>query len=54
MAIQKVNLTRLAYVVYQHPDLQKFREFSEAFGLVEVSYESKEGVVLYVSHHPST
>lgn len=28
----KINLARLSYVVYEHPDSSKFLEFSREFG----------------------
>lgn len=41
----RVVLTRLSYVVYQHPDLEKFRTFAKHFGLHEVESRTNSDVV---------
>lgn len=43
----RVILTRLSYVVYEHPDLDKFRTFAKHFGLHEVDSKDTSGVVFF-------
>ena len=42
MASQKIQVTSLAFVHYQHPDLEKALEFLKDFGLVEVNRNSSK------------
>lgn len=35
----KIQLSRISHVYFEHPDLQKFREFAKDFGFVEAKVE---------------
>jgi hypothetical protein len=47
----KVNLARLAYVVYEHPNREKFLQFAQDFGF-ESAGNSNEGDVLLRGYGP--
>jgi hypothetical protein len=49
--LDKVNLSRLSYVIYEHSDLAKFEEFSKDFGF-EPAGKSDTGDVLLRGYGP--
>ncbi|SPO04333.1 related to 2,3-dihydroxybiphenyl-1,2-dioxygenase [Cephalotrichum gorgonifer] len=40
---EKVNLRRLSYVIYEHPDLSNFLKFCDDFGFEPVGYSDNDG-----------
>ena len=34
MSQTKISLSRLSYVIYEHPDFENFKTFAKEFGLV--------------------
>lgn len=48
MAIgNKVNLSRLSHVIYEHPDLEVFRSFARDFGLEEITDYIEKDTALF-------
>lgn len=43
----KIALTRLSHVVYQHEDLNKFKAFAKDFGLEEADTQPDENLVFF-------
>jgi hypothetical protein len=43
----KIRLTRLSYVIYEHPSIEKFRAFAQDFGFVEAGTNEKDGSIYY-------
>ncbi|KAJ6438748.1 Glyoxalase/fosfomycin resistance/dioxygenase [Purpureocillium lavendulum] len=41
----RIILNRLSYVIYEHPDIEKFRSFAKDFGLIEVG--EADGLYFY-------
>ena len=52
MTVDKVNLSRLSYVVYEHPDLPKFLEFSKDFGFESAGTADDERTVFLRGYGP--
>lgn len=42
-----VRLTRLSYVIYEHPSIDDFRKFADHFGFVETGSNDKDGSIYY-------
>ena len=43
----QIRLTRLSYVTYEHPSIDKFRAFAHDFGFIEAGKNDKDGSVFY-------
>jgi hypothetical protein len=43
----RIQLTRLSYVIYEHPSIDTFRKFATDFGFVEAGTNTKDGSIYY-------
>lgn len=43
----RIHLTRLSYVIYEHPSIETFQEFAKDFGFVETGTDKQDGSIYY-------